>query len=72
VGISPVQFLRPEFVDAVSDALKRHGTPPGLPKLELTARLNIRDPELAAQQLGCLRALGVTLSLDDFGLGGRW
>jgi EAL domain-containing protein (putative c-di-GMP-specific phosphodiesterase class I) len=67
VGISAVQLLRPEFVDAVSDGLKCYGTPPGLLKLELTERLNIRDPELAAQRLGCQRALGVTLSLDDFG-----
>jgi EAL domain-containing protein (putative c-di-GMP-specific phosphodiesterase class I) len=52
--------------------LAAHGTQlgeQGILKLELTERLNIRDPELAAQRLGCLQALGVTLSLDDFGAG---
>ncbi|WP_407571916.1 putative bifunctional diguanylate cyclase/phosphodiesterase [Deinococcus altitudinis] len=69
VNISPVQILRPEFVDTVSDTLKRHGIAPQMLKLELTERLNIRDPQQAAFRLGCLKALGVTLSLDDFGAG---
>ena len=69
VNISPVQILRPEFVETVSDALKRHSIPPQLLKLELTERLNIRDSHLAAHRLTSLRALGVTLSLDDFGAG---
>ena len=69
VNISPVQILRPEFVETVSDALKRHSIPPQLLKLELTERLNIRDSHLATHRLTSLRALGVTLSLDDFGAG---
>ncbi|MGY2896961.1 putative bifunctional diguanylate cyclase/phosphodiesterase [Deinococcus sp. UYEF24] len=69
VNISPMQLLRPEFVNTVSDTLKRHKLPPQLLKLELTERLNIRDPHLAAHRLSSLRALGVTLSLDDFGAG---
>ena len=69
VNISPVQILRPEFVQTVSDTLERHNIPPQLLKLELTERLNIRDPEQAARHLGRLRALGVELSLDDFGSG---
>jgi diguanylate cyclase (GGDEF)-like protein/PAS domain S-box-containing protein len=69
VNISPLQLLRPEFVDTVSDTLRRHKIPPQLLKLELTERLNIRDPHLAAHRLSSLRALGVTLSLDDFGAG---
>ncbi len=69
VNISPVQMLRPDFVAVVAATLKRHGMVPQLLKLELTERLSVRDPDLATQQLGCLRALGVTLSLDDFGAG---
>ncbi|MFB9990503.1 putative bifunctional diguanylate cyclase/phosphodiesterase [Deinococcus oregonensis] len=69
VNISPVQMLRPDFVAVVAATLKQHAMVPRLLKLEMTERLGVRDPDLAAQQLGCLRALGVTLSLDDFGAG---
>ena len=69
VNISPTQLLRPEFVDTVEATLKRHCLSPRYLKLELTERLSLRDPELAAQHLLGLRALGVTLSLDDFGAG---
>ena len=69
VNISPAQIVRPEFLETVSDTLERHRVAPHLLKLELTERLHIRDPQQAAHRLGCLRALGVTLSLDDFGAG---
>ncbi|WP_424952800.1 putative bifunctional diguanylate cyclase/phosphodiesterase [Deinococcus sp.] len=69
VNVSPAQLLRPDFVDTVASALSRHRLPPQRLKLELTERLTVRDPLLAAEQLGRLRALGVILSLDDFGAG---
>jgi len=69
VNVSPAQLLRPDFLDTVASTLERHQLPPHHLKLELTERLALRDPQLAAQQLGSLRALGVTLSLDDFGAG---
>ncbi|GGJ65554.1 putative bifunctional diguanylate cyclase/phosphodiesterase [Deinococcus aquiradiocola] len=69
VNVSPAQLIREEFPDVVRDTLARYGLPPRLLKLELTERLTIRDPVLAARQLGRLRDLGVRLSLDDFGAG---
>ena len=69
VNISPAQMLRPDFVDTVAAILERHKVLPGRLKLELTERLSLRDPQLAARQLTCLRTLGVILSLDDFGAG---
>ncbi|GHF48727.1 diguanylate cyclase (GGDEF)-like protein/PAS domain S-box-containing protein [Deinococcus metalli] len=67
VNVSPSQLMRAEFPETVQATLRRHGLLPQLLKLEVTERLPVRDPVLAAEQLRRLRALGVQLSLDDFG-----
>ena len=69
VNVSPAQLMRLDFPATVRDILRRHGLAPERLKLELTERLTVRDPALAARQLTQLRALGVLLSLDDFGSG---
>ena len=69
VNVSPAQLLRPEFPETVAETLRRYGVAPERLKLELTERLTVRDPALAARRLARLQALGVRLSLDDFGKG---
>ncbi|WP_295822289.1 EAL domain-containing protein [uncultured Deinococcus sp.] len=69
VNVSPAQVSRADFAQTVQDTLQRHGLTPDRLKLELTERLTMRDPTLAAQHLASLHALGVPLSLDDFGAG---
>nr|WP_229753098.1 EAL domain-containing protein [Deinococcus aerophilus] len=69
VNVSPAQLIREDFVDVVAATLARHAVRPERLKLELTERLTVQDPGRAAQQLTRLRALGVILSLDDFGAG---
>lgn len=69
VNVSPVQLSRNNFVAHVADSLARFGIPPGALELELTERATMGDPEVAHNQLLALRALGVRVSIDDFGAG---
>jgi diguanylate cyclase (GGDEF)-like protein len=57
------------FADTVAELLAEHDVPPHLLDLELTESAIMIDPERARQTLERLSALGVRLSLDDFGAG---
>lgn len=67
VNVSPVQLRQPDILhSAVEASISFCG--PNL-KLEVTESMIIDDPTSAATQLSRLRAVGVGLSLDDFGTG---
>jgi diguanylate cyclase (GGDEF)-like protein len=67
VNVSAKQFARPGFVDAVRAVLVAHGTDPERLKLEVTESAILDDLDEAADKLSQLRALGMRISLDDFG-----
>ena len=69
VNVSVVQFRHPTFVDMVMAAIKRTGIRAQRLKLELTESLLADRMEITIQKMGMLKDLGVTLSLDDFGVG---
>ncbi|GGR67837.1 hypothetical protein GCM10008959_32480 [Deinococcus seoulensis] len=69
VNVSALEVAREDFVETVTGTLARHGLSGGNLKLELTERLAVRDLHRAARHLSQLRALGIQLSLDDFGTG---
>ncbi|MGE0098768.1 MAG: EAL domain-containing protein [Hydrogenophaga sp.] len=69
VNVSVRQFRHPDFVDMVMAAIKRTGIRPHRLKLELTESLLADRMEITIDKMGMLKALGVTLSLDDFGVG---
>ncbi|MBT9552140.1 MAG: EAL domain-containing protein [Hydrogenophaga sp.] len=69
VNVSVYQFRHPNFVDMVMAAIKRTGIRPHRLKLELTESLLADRMEITIQKMGMLKELGVTLSLDDFGVG---
>ena len=69
VNVSVVQFRHPGFVDMVVAAIQRSGIQPRRLKLELTESLLADRMEITIQKMGMLKDLGVTLSLDDFGVG---
>ncbi|MEZ5646356.1 MAG: EAL domain-containing protein [Burkholderiaceae bacterium] len=69
VNVSVHQFRHPDFVEMVVDALRRYGVRPQKLKLELTESLLAERMEVAIQKMGRLKNLGVSLSLDDFGVG---
>lgn len=69
VNVSPAQFARENFVDLVRDALGQHGLEGRWLEVELTERLVVQDVEATARKMAELRALGVGVSIDDFGAG---
>ena len=69
VNVSARQFRHPEFVDMVMKAMRRAAIRPRKLKLELTESLLADRMEVTIAKMGTLKALGVTLSLDDFGMG---
>lgn len=69
VNVSVRQFRHPEFVDLVMAALKATQVSPHKLKLELTESLLAEDMEITISKMARLKKMGVTLSLDDFGMG---
>ena len=69
VNLSPVQFAREDLPERIAETLEVTDLPPGLLELEITETVAMRSPELAARHLARLRALGVSLAVDDFGTG---
>ncbi|HSH89387.1 MAG TPA: EAL domain-containing protein [Ramlibacter sp.] len=69
VNVSVRQFRDPDFVDQVMSAIVKYGIAPHKLKLELTESLLADGIEVTVAKMGSLKAMGVTLSLDDFGMG---
>jgi len=69
VNVSVKQFRHPEFVDEVMQAIEHSGVQPHKLKLELTESLLADGIDVTIAKMGSLKDMGVTLSLDDFGIG---
>ncbi len=69
VNVSPVQCRDARFADSVLRVLQEHGLPPQMLNLELSERLLTSLPEGMDEPLRKLEALGVGLTLDNFGKG---
>jgi c-di-GMP-specific phosphodiesterase len=69
VNLSAGELDRPELLAEAVELRRDHGLPPAALKLEVTESEVMRDPERAAVVLQALRAAGLRLALDDFGVG---
>jgi len=69
VNLSAVQLDRQDIADTVSRVLKDTGLPPTALELEITESVVVRESLRAADVLRQLRALGVSIAIDDFGVG---
>lgn len=69
VNLSSRQLESEDLVPTVALALEASALPPGSLELELTESALLRDVPAAARTLHQLRALGVSLAIDDFGVG---
>ena len=69
VNVTARNLQDPHFVDMIAAALEDHGAEPADLCLEITERSVMTDPPSAAETCRRLSALGVRLSLDDFGTG---
>lgn len=69
VNVSPQHLLGPGLAASVVDALRISELPAYRLTIELSAWARIDDVSAAALELSQLHALGVTLAIDDFGVG---
>lgn len=69
VNVSAIQFRRSEFCPVVGRVLDETGFDPQRLELELTESAVIADEITAEQTIMELRARGVRMALDDFGIG---
>ena len=56
-------------VEFVRGLFGRYPVPPGILIFEITESMAVTDPEVAAQTLKALRAMGCRVAIDDFGTG---
>lgn len=69
VNLSPAQFMRGDVVGVVHTILLETGLAPGRLELEITEGVLIEDFDRGLALLRRLKALGVRISMDDFGSG---
>lgn len=69
VNLSPVQFMHGDVVSLVHSILLETGLAPGRLELEITEGVLIEDFDRGLALLRRLKALGVRISMDDFGSG---
>ncbi|WP_415645822.1 putative bifunctional diguanylate cyclase/phosphodiesterase [Stackebrandtia soli] len=69
VNVSVRDLHAADFCEYLTDRLEHHGVPPEALQLEIIESALMADPRRVVATLTKLEALGVGLSLDDFGTG---
>ncbi len=69
VNLSVFSFKDPEFIGEVRTVLKKYDYPADYLKLEITESAMMENPLQAIEVLTELHAMGVQLSIDDYGTG---
>lgn len=69
INMSGLDLEAGYFAGRVIEALSRYEVPPRLLEFEFTERVLYRDSARTRQQLSQLRRAGLTITIDDFGVG---
>lgn len=69
VNLSPAQFKHPDLTGLIAGVLRDTGLPPDRLELEITESVMLQDAEATLATLTRLRALGMHIAMDDFGVG---
>lgn len=69
VNLSQSQFAREDLAEFVGTTLEHAGLPTDRLEFEITEQALSERPDVAAEQLHTLAAMGVTIAVDDFGTG---
>lgn len=69
VNFSSHDLSKPSFLSELTQAVKSTHLRPGQVKIEITERLLILQPEVAAKTLKDCRDAGFSIAIDDFGTG---
>ena len=69
VNLSARQFKQANFIESIAEALTETGIDPQLIELELTESMLMKDIQQTTAKLKELKAMGFSISVDDFGTG---
>lgn len=69
VNVSARQFQQPNIVSVIYEALERSGFDPHCLEVEITESTAMHNPDLTADILLDLKHLGISIAIDDFGVG---
>lgn len=69
VNVAASHVMMPGFVESLRDTLQRHQIPAPLLELEVTEGALVSASTSQSEVMDALKALGVSISVDDFGTG---
>ena len=69
VNLSASFFQHRDFEETIERALEETGTAPECLELELTEATIMSDPQTVLMSMATMKALGLQISIDDFGIG---
>jgi EAL domain-containing protein (putative c-di-GMP-specific phosphodiesterase class I) len=69
VNVSARQFVDEDLLPSIDRVLQETGLDPALLELELTESTVMHNPDKARLLLGAIKAMGVSVAIDDFGIG---
>ncbi|NNM71003.1 EAL domain-containing protein [Enterovirga aerilata] len=69
VNISPLTLESPDWLATLAAHVGRRSDIASRLIVEVTETVAIRDPDMARRKLDAMKALGVTIAIDDFGAG---
>jgi diguanylate cyclase (GGDEF)-like protein len=69
VNLSPLQFAKGSISQTISQALSKSGLKPSRLEVEITEGLLMQETDAVLAELRAIKALGVSIALDDFGSG---
>ena len=69
INVSPLTLESPDWLATLAAHLGRRSDIASRLIVEVTETLAIRDPEMARRKLDAMKALGVSIAIDDFGAG---
>ena len=69
LNLSPQYLDRGNFPEKLLESLTRHNISPSQIEVEITENVSIRSHQNAIEQLEELCRMGVTIAIDDFGIG---
>jgi EAL domain-containing protein (putative c-di-GMP-specific phosphodiesterase class I) len=69
INLSARNLMEPDLISSITASLKKHDVSPADFTLEITESAVMRQPDKALQTIHDLKAMGFSLSLDDYGTG---
>ncbi|WP_052408790.1 putative bifunctional diguanylate cyclase/phosphodiesterase [Paraburkholderia acidipaludis] len=69
INLSPLQLQRANIVETFQSILRETGVDPNHVELEVTETALMQQPEIAVRRLHEFRRAGISVAIDDFGMG---